>query len=279
MKTYILLFQCRDQKGIVAGVSDFIFRHNGNIVTADQHSTGPQGGDFFIRVEFVIDGDSQEKSVLESDLSAIAAKFKAEFKIYDRDDLLNMGIFVSGPDHCLYDLIYLWRSGEIKVNIPFVASNHETHKQFVEQMGLLFYFVPANKKDRREPELLSIAVKSDFLVLARYMLILSKEFLKAYGKDIINIHHGFLPSFKGASPYKQALKQGVKVIGATSHFVTEKLDEGPIIAQSVEHVSHKDDLESLMRKGKNLEKRSLQDAVSAYVDHRIIKHNEKTVVF
>ena len=279
MRTLILLFGCRDQKGIVAKISDFIFRHDGNIVTADQHSTDPEGGHFFIRVEFVLEQERYTKKDLISAFSDIGKEFGADWNFYDKSETLRMGIFVSEPDHCLVDLLYLWSAGELKVKIPFVLSNFEKHRKLVTGYNIPFYYVPADKENRREQELLSYAVSTDFLVLARYMLILSPDFLKKYNKDIINIHHGFLPFFKGAEPASRALKEGVKVIGATAHFVNSKLDEGPIIAQEVERVSHKDSLDDLIRKGKNLEKRALAGAIASYVDYRIIKYENKTIVF
>jgi len=280
MRTFILLFQCRDQKGIVAGISDFILKHNGNIVTADQHSTDPQGGYFFMRVEFILEEQRYDRKALVSEFSPVAGEFSADWEIFDKSEPLRMGIFVSEPDHCLVDLLYLWSAGELKVKIPFVLSNCEKHRKLVTQHNLPFHYVPANKDNRRESELLAYSLNSsDFLVLARYMLVLSPDFLKKYNKDIINIHHGFLPFFKGADPYGRALKEGVKVIGATSHFVTNQLDEGPIIAQEVQQVSHKDNREDLVRKGRNLENRALALAVSSYIDHRIIKHENKTIVF
>jgi len=277
MKTYILLFQCRDQKGIVAGLTDFIFKQGGNIINADQHSTDPFGGDFFIRIEFLIEAD---KNILGAGLKPLADKFQADFKFFDREEKLRMGLLVSEPGHCLADILYLWQAGELKVDIPFVLSNSPSHKKTVEQYGIPFHFVPANKDDRQENKILELVSKNtDFLVLARYMLVLSENFLKSYAKDIINIHHGFLPPFKGADPYRQALEQGVKVIGATAHFVNEKLDEGPIITQQVEPVTHKDDYALLVRKGRNLEKRALTDAVASYIDYRVIRHLNRTIVF
>ncbi len=276
----ILLFQCRDRKGIVAKISDFIFRHGGNIITADQYSTDPQAGHFFMRVEFQVKDSPCTVASLERALASIAKRFRAQYKIYDRDKRLRMGIMVSAADHCLMDLLYLWRSGELRADIPFVLSNYPRHQEIVEQFNLPFYFIPAHKRDRREKDILSIVCPdSDFLVLARYMLVLSPNFLKKYGKDIINIHHGFLPSFKGADPYRQALEKGVKVIGATAHFVDNKLDAGPIISQEVEYVSHKDDLSSLIRKGRNLEKQALADAVFSYIQRRVIRYANKTIVF
>lgn len=280
MRTFILLFQCQDRKGIVAKISDFILRHEGNIVAADQHSSDPQGGYFFIRVEFILDKDQYAKKDLISAFSPVGKEFDADWNFYDKSENLRMGIFVSEPDHCLVDLLYLWNAGELKVKIPFVLSNCEKHRKVAAGYNIPFYYVPANKDNRREPELFSYAAGStDFLVLARYMLVLSPDFLKKYDRDIINIHHGFLPFFKGADPAGRALEEGVKVIGSTAHFVSNRLDEGPIIAQEVEHVSHKDNREELVRKGKNLEKKALAAAVSSYIDYRIIKHENKTIVF
>jgi len=279
MKTLILLFQCRDKLGIVAKLSDFIFKAGGNIITADQYSTDPEAGYFFIRLEFLI-GQALNKAGLEKGLRVIAKNFQAAFTLYEKEKRLRMGICVSRPGHALAEILYLWREGELNVDIPLVISNFEGHREFVKQYKIPFYFIPASNSDRREAKVLEkLSGKTDFLVLVRYMLVFSKKFLNAYGKDIINIHHGFLPSFKGANPYKQALDNGVKIIGATSHFVTEKLDSGPIISQEVERVSHKDSLEALVRKGKNLEKRALIDAIQAYIDYRVIKHNNKTIVF
>ncbi len=280
MNTYILLFQCRDQRGIVAKISDFVFKYGGNIITADQYSTDFQSGYFFIRLEFVVSAKPGIKVSLEKGLNLIAKSFSAKFSLHDKHKPLRMGILVSQPSHCLAEILYLWKEKELRVEIPFVISNFAGHAECVKQYKIPFYFIPAASKNRKEAELLKLVLeKTDFLALARYMLLLSKSFLNAYGKDIINIHHGFLPSFKGADPYRQALSSGVKVIGATSHFVTEKLDEGPIIAQEVENVSHKDSLADLMRKGKNLEKKALIDAICAYLDYRVIKFNNKTIVF
>jgi formyltetrahydrofolate deformylase len=280
MRKFILLFQCLDQKGIVARISDFIFGHGGNIVTADQYSTDPQGGYFFIRVEFILDKAKYDRNTLADEFLAIGKEFSAQWKIIDKSETLRMGIFVSDADHCLIDLLYLWISGELNVKIPFVLSNSEKHRKLLMQHNIPFYYVPASKENRREAELLSYAAGStDFLVLARYMLVLSPDFLKKYNKDVINIHHGFLPAFKGADPYGRALKEGVKVIGATAHFVNDKLDEGPIISQEVEDVSHKDSRQDLVRKGRNLEKKALANSILSYVDYRIIRYENKTIVF
>jgi formyltetrahydrofolate deformylase len=280
MKTYVLLLQCKDRKGIVAKVTEFIFKSGGNIVTLDQYSSNPEGGYFFMRVEFTLKGVALSKNNLERRFIPVAGIFRAKIALYDKNIPLRMGILVSKPDHCLADILYLYKRQELKVEIPFVVSNFSKHKELVSQYKVPFYFVSSNSKDRKEKEILRIAgISTDFLVLARYMLVLSPVFIKVYAKDIINIHHGFLPSFKGRDPYQQALNKGVKVIGATSHFVNDKLDAGPIISQEVERVSHKDDLKSLVLKGRNLEKRALSDALRAYIEHRVIRFKDKTVIF
>jgi formyltetrahydrofolate deformylase len=279
MKTYILLFRCRDQKGIVAKISQFVLSKNGNMISADQYSTDPENGQLFLRIEFFVPNGLIDLADLEKGFRKIAVSFKAGYKFFNKDNILRMGIFVSKPGHCLFDLLYLWRSGELDVEIPFVASNHDEHRRLVEQFGVPFYYIQSCRNKRCEKELLYLSKEADFLVLARYMLVLSPKFLKSYKGDIINIHHGFLPSFKGPDPYRQALTRGVKIIGATAHFVSEELDAGPIISQAVERVTHKDNLGALKRKGKNLEKRALSDAVLHYVEHRIIRHNNKTIVF
>ncbi|MDD5653862.1 MAG: formyltetrahydrofolate deformylase [Candidatus Omnitrophica bacterium] len=280
MHTFILLFQCQDRLGIVAKISDFILRQGGNIISADQYTTDPQGGFFFMRVEFLLESGGKDQAGLEQDFLPIAKEFNAKWNIYDKLKRLRMGICVSKPGHCLADILYLWKTKELFVDIPFIVSNYAGHQELVEQYKIPFYYLAASREERKESDLLKIiSQQADFLVLARYMLVLSPEFLKGFGRDIINIHHGFLPSFKGAKPYHQALEEGVKVIGATSHFVTEKLDIGPIISQAVEPVSHKDDLDDLVRKGRNLEKKALSEALHAYIDYRVIKHNHKTIVF
>jgi len=278
-KTFVLLFSSADQKGIVARIADLILKEGGNITAADQYTTDPHNGQFFMRVEFTVEDGSISREKLEADFAAVERDFGGKADIYDKARLLRMGVCVSKPDHCLADILYLWRAGDLPVNIPFVISNCEGHRKSVEQYGIPFHYIPATKEDRHEERLLSLVKDSDFLALARYMLVLSEDFLRKYAKDIINIHHGFLPSFKGADPYRQALSEGVKVIGATAHFATGKLDEGPIISQAVEHVSHTDGLADLVRKGKNLEKRALSQALAKYIDYRVIKHANKTIVF
>lgn len=274
------MLQCRDRKGIVAAVSEFILNIGGTILAADQHSTDPLNGVFFMRVEFLVPGqDAPDARSLRDSFAPLAGQLGSEWTIREADERLRCGILVSKPGHCLFELLYLWRSGELPVDLAFVLSNCEGHRRLVEMFSVPFHFIPSGREDRQEGAIRELCGETDFLILARYMLTLSPEFLKGYGKDIINIHHGFLPSFKGAHPYKQAYDQGVKIIGATAHFVTEKLDEGPIITQMVESVTHKDTVVSLTRKGKKLEKHALADAVLKYLEHRIIRHGARTIVF
>jgi formyltetrahydrofolate deformylase len=277
-RAFVLLFQCRDRKGIVAQVSEFILRQGGNIVNASQHSTGLQEGDFFLRVEFILE-QAATAEALSVNFSELARGLNAEFTFYEKGKRRRMGILVSRPGHCLAELLYLWKTGEIAADIPFIAGNFSGHEELAGQYGVPFHFIPARKDGRKEAEILALAAQTDFLVLARYMLVLSAEFLRAYGKDIINIHHGLLPAFQGADPYAQAFACGVKVIGATAHFADEKLDGGPIIAQVVGQVSHEDDAASLARKGRRLERHALAQAVEKYLDYRVIRQAQKTVVF
>jgi len=282
METAVVLIQCPDSKGIVAKVSDFVFQHDCNIISSDQHTTDPEGGRFFMRLEFSFDEGSLSKDEFEGSFGALTESLGASWEVHYRSRRLRMGILCSKQDHCLMDLLYRHHSGELPVDVPLVISNHENARELVEHYGIPFHHIQMTKatKLERETEIVRLVRDStDFLALARYMQILSDGFLGAYDKDIINIHHSFLPSFKGANPYRQAYDRGVKVIGATAHFVTANLDEGPIIEQVVERVSHKDRVPDLMRKGKNLEKAALANAIHAYVEHRIIRFENKTIVF
>jgi len=274
MRVFVLLFQCRDQKGIVAALTEFIQCEGGNIIFLDQYSTSLEGGHFFLRLEFTAEEDIRER------FKDLAARFEADWIFRLKSERLRMGVLVSKPDHCLVELLYRWQSGDLPVEIPYVISNHEHSKALVEHYRIPFYHFPTTKEDRREKEILElVSESSDFLVLARYMQIISKNFLKSYEKDIINIHHSFLPSFAGARPYKQAHDRGVKLIGATAHYVTEILDDGPIIEQMVARVSHRDNEQTLKRKGKNLEKLTLSQAIHDHIEHRVIRDKKRTIVF
>ncbi|GMV91903.1 MAG: formyltetrahydrofolate deformylase [Candidatus Hydrogenedentota bacterium] len=282
MTRTVLLIQCPDKKGIVARVSDFIFRHECNILTSDQHTTDPEGGRYFMRIVFALEEDKVSRESFEQDWGRVAEELGAKWSIHYATETPRVGILVSKQDHCLFDLLYRHRSGEFNVQIPLVISNHEDCRDLVDRYGIPFHYVPVTPetKLKAEQQVLDLVHDTtDFLVLARYMRILSDGFLAAYKKDILNIHHSFLPSFKGADPYRQAYDRGVKIIGATAHFVTPALDEGPIIEQMVERVYYKDTVDDLKRKGRNLEKLALANAIHAYLDHRIIRDAQRTIVF
>lgn len=282
MKKLIISVRCPDQPGIIAHIANTIYHEGGNILQADQHSTSQEKNSaaiFYMRLVFEI----PEKQVfrMEEQLEKLAQKLSGEIKVYHSDTIMRMGILVSKLDHCLADILYRKKIGEFSVEIPLVIGNHRDCEDLAKFYGIPFYFVDMKNrpKEEAEQEILKLVKDTDFLVLARFMQILSKNFLDTYQKDIINIHHSFLPSFKGAHPYRQAFEKGVKVIGATAHFVTEDLDEGPIIEQVVERVTHKDSEADLKRKGRNLEVLALASAIKAYLEHRVIRHGNKTIVF
>lgn len=282
MDTAIALIRCLDRPGIVTGITGLLFEYGCNVTQADQYSHESEDGLFFMRIEFRYDGGGEALERISKGLQQWASVKDAELLIHDGNRKPRMGILVSKHDHCLVDLLYRWRSGEFLVDIPFVVSNHPDLRDEVVPFGIPFHHIPVEKgaKDEAERQLLEIARgSSDFLVLARYMQILTSGFLNSYGRDVINIHHSFLPSFKGADPYRQAYERGVKVIGATAHYVTSDLDEGPIIEQDVLPVSHRDGILDLRRKGKNLEKVALANAVAAHIEHRIIRFANRTIVF
>jgi len=280
MKRYVLLFRCQDQVGVVARISSLITAADCTIVNSDQHSSSFEGGVFFIRVEFCPLKPDWQVKAFRTVFYDRTAEFGAEWQLFDMDRRLRMGVLVSRQDHCLAELLNLWQAGDLLVDIPFVISNHPDHRELVQHYGVSFVHIPADTQDKKESDLLAeVGEQSDFLVLARYMQVLSSVFLADYQKDIINIHHSFLPSFVGANPYKQAYDRGVKLIGATAHFVTEDLDAGPIIAQDVSVVSHRDGIESMVQKGKIMEKVVLAQAVQRYVAHQVIRFENKTIVF
>ncbi len=280
MKKAVLLFESVDCPGIVASIASFISEKKGNIVQADQHST--DSGTFFIRVEFSYEPQLCTIDDLVLGFRVVADEFSANFKIHDYDQKKKMGILVSKFDHCLVDIIYRWKKGELGVDIPFVISNHDDLRGLVESYNIHFYHFPVTKKTKQAQEDKIMALvdeESDFLVLARYMQILSDDLLRKYKRNIINIHHSFLPSFKGADPYRQAYDRGVKIIGATAHYVSADLDEGPIIEQIVSRVSHRDSVDSLKRIGWRLEQDALSVAIKKEVENRIIRYKNKTIVF
>lgn len=280
MPKAVLLLQCPDRPGIVSRLSTLVYEHGGNILTSYQY-TDPDHGRFFIRLEFVFEEAEYPRDSLEQALAAAGQELDAQWDLHYAGRVMRMAVAVSRLDHCLADVLYRVHSGESQVDVPLVVSNHETVRGLAEGYGIPFHHVPVTQETKREQEARMAELlrdASDFLVLARYMQILSGEFLAAYGKDIINIHHSFLPSFKGADPYRQAYDRGVKIIGATAHFATTELDEGPIIAQVVGPVTHKDSVEDLKQKGRDLEKLALAEAIRLYIDHRVIRYRNKTII-
>ena len=278
----ILLISCPDRKGEVAAIADFVFRHHGNILHADEHGD-EESGLFLMRVEF----DPKDFDIPLADFgkhfSPVAEAFAMTWRLAQSSHRPRMIIFVSKYDHCLVDLLYRHQSGELACEIPLIISNHPDNQAVADFYKIPYAIVPVAKenKEAAEKQIHSLIKdhKADFIVLARYMQILSNDFVQRYPQRIINIHHSFLPAFVGARPYHQAFERGVKLIGATSHYVTEVLDDGPIIEQDVVLVSHRDTVEDLIRKGRDLEKVVLSRAVRSHVESRVLVYGNKTVVF
>jgi formyltetrahydrofolate deformylase len=282
-ETAILRIHCPDQRGIVARVTDFIHRNNGNIVALDQHTDRDEGR-FFMRVEWELQNFELERDQIQPAFEfAIATPCKMTWKLHFSDYTPRMGLFVSKMSHCLYDILARYQSGEMRVEIPLVISNHTDLEEVVSKFGIEFVHIPittATKQEQEQKELNILkAHKIDFIVLARYMQILSQSFVNHFPERVINIHHSFLPAFVGAKPYHAAHARGVKIIGATSHYVTTDLDAGPIIDQDVARISHHDNVEKLIQKGRDVEKIVLSRAVMAHVDRKTLVYKNKTVVF
>lgn len=277
-----MLVVCPDQPGIVASVSRFLYEHGANIVQSDQYSMNPEGGRFFIRIEFDLEGLSEKLPQLKDDFSQIAEPFQMEWSITPAAERKRLAIFVSKEDHCLRELLWRWQAGELDAEITMVISNHPDLRPLAESFNLPYYHIPVTKDTKAEAERKQIELvsgKADTIVLARYMQILSPYVIKHFENRIINIHHSFLPAFVGGKPYLQAYNRGVKLIGATAHYVTEELDGGPIIEQDVERVSHRDDVDQLKRIGRHIERIVLAKAVAWHVEDRVIVDGNKTVVF
>jgi formyltetrahydrofolate deformylase len=279
----VLLISCPDQRGLVATVSDFIFRHGGNILHTDEH-TDADSSWFLMRVEFDPAEFDIRLSELAREFQPIAQKFNMDWRLAQPGERKKMAIMVSKYDHCLVDLLYRHRIGELNCDIPLILSNHVDNQPIADFYRIPFVVIPVTKENKCEAEQKQIALlrehQIDFTVLARYMQVLSNEFVATFPHRIINIHHSFLPAFVGAKPYHQAFQRGVKLIGATSHYVTEVLDDGPIIEQDVVRISHRDSVEDLIQKGRDLEKVVLSRAVRWHIDDRVLLYgNRKTVVF
>jgi formyltetrahydrofolate deformylase len=277
-----LLVSCPDRRGIVAALAQVLFGHGANILDADQHSD-VDAGQFFQRIRFDLSELLTDRGTLERAIDEVAQRFSMKVRLSYANRVKRVAIFVSKYDHCLYDLLYRHRSGELRCEIPAIVSNHADLEPLARQFGIPFHVFPitaATKPQVEEKELELIEREAiDLVVMARYMQILSENFCERLAERVINIHHSFLPAFVGGKPYHQAHERGVKLIGATAHYATATLDQGPIIEQDVTRVSHRDSVEDLVRKGRDLEKMVLARAVRAHVQDRIVPFGNRTVVF
>ncbi|WP_420954284.1 formyltetrahydrofolate deformylase [Bacillus haynesii] len=278
-----LLVSCPDQPGIVAAVSSFLFENGANIIESSQYTTDPEGGRFFLRIEFEAEGIREKIEQMKAIFAAVAESFRMTWSMNLASELKRVAIFVSKELHCLNELLWEWQSGNLMAEIAAVISNHEDARETVESLNIPFLYMKANKDIRQEVEKQQLEwleeYRADVIVLARYMQILTPDFVSAHPNKIINIHHSFLPAFIGANPYKRAYERGVKLIGATSHYVTNELDEGPIIEQDIERVDHRDNVEALKNIGRTIERSVLARAVKWHLEDRIIVHGNKTIVF
>lgn len=278
-----LLVKCPDKPGIVSVISTFLHSHDSNIIESSQYSSDPENGTFFIRIEYHCEKLLEKKQQMEKDFQGIAASYSMDYSFNYRVERKRSAIFVSKEPHCLVELLWEWRNGDLDTDIVVVISNHEDARSIVETFGIPFHYIPANKDIRKQVEAEQIHLmeeyKVDLLILARYMQILTPEFVTHFENRIINIHHSFLPAFIGAGPYERAYERGVKLIGATSHYVTNNLDEGPIIEQDVERVDHRDDVIDLKKIGRQIERRVLSRAVKWHLENRVIVQGNKTIVF
>lgn len=278
-----LLVKCPDQSGIVAVVSSFLFNYNANIIESSQYSSDPENGTFFIRIEFHCDNLQAKFNKIEKEFKLIADDYNMSYKLYSLHKRERTAVFVSKELHCLLELLWEWQNGDLNTDIAVVISNHEDARSIVESFGIPFHYIHANKDIRKQVEQEQIRLIEeydvDLLILARYMQILTPDFVNHFENRIINIHHSFLPAFIGANPYERAHTRGVKLIGATSHYVTNDLDEGPIIEQDVERVDHRDTITDLKKIGRQIERRVLTKAVKWHLENRIIVEGNKTIVF
>lgn len=280
--TATLLVTCPDRKGLVAAIADFLYRNDANILHADQHQDA-ENNLFLMRVEWDLSGSALNAANFAEHFSPIAERFDMQWQLKLSQKRPRMAIMVSQYDHCLADLLHRHQSGELACDIPLIISNHLDTQRLAEFHGIPFHHVAVTKETKAEAEARQFALfdehEIDLIVLARYMQILSPDFVKRYPQRIINIHHSFLPAFIGARPYHRAFERGVKLIGATSHYVTEVLDEGPIIEQDIDRISHRDQVEDLIQKGRDLERMVLSRAVRWHIENRILLYANKTVIF
>jgi len=279
--TATLLVSCPDRPGLVAKIANFIYANGGNIIHADQH-TDFTTGLFLTRIEWQLEGFNLPREVIAPAFAAIAKPIEASWQLHFSDSIPRIAIWVTKQDHCLLDLLWRQQAKELTAEIPLIISNHSNLELIAQQFGIDFYHIPVTKETKLEQEARELELIKqydiDLVVLAKYMQILSAEFIAEFPR-VINIHHSFLPAFAGANPYHRAYQRGVKIIGATAHYVTEDLDEGPIIEQEVVHVSHRDTVADLIRKGKDLERLVLARAVRLHLQNRVLVYGNRTVVF
>lgn len=280
--TAILLLSCKDRTGLISRISHFVFERNGNILDLDEH-VDVDDKYFFIRIAWDMRNFSVPEYEVAEAFAPLAKEFNAIWRISFAGKNLRVAIFVSKLDHCLQEILWRQRLGEFSIEIPVIISNHEDLQPLAQQYGIPYHVFPITKENKRGEEEKELALLNekhvDTIVLARYMQILTPCFVDRYPNQIINIHHSFLPAFVGSDPYRQAYDRGVKIIGATSHYVTSELDEGPIIEQDIIRISHKDTVSDLMRKGRDLERLILARALYYHSEHRILVHGKKTIVF
>ncbi len=277
-----MLISCPDGPGIVAAVSQFLYQNGANIVQSDQHSTDPVGGRFFMRIEFDMPNLAERMPELEKQFEEIAQRFQMTWRMAHAGVKKRLAIFATKEDHCLQELLWRWRLGELPTEIVMVVSNHRDLEPLVKPFGIPYYHVPVDKNNREaaeETHLKLLEGKVDTIVLARYMQIIPPRMVQRYRNQIINIHHSFLPAFVGSRPYHQAYERGVKIIGATAHYVTEELDQGPIIEQDVQRVDHRDQVDDLKRIGRDVERIVLARAVRWHLEDRVLVYGNKTIVF
>lgn len=279
--TATLLISCADRPGLVAKFANFIYANGGNIIHADQH-TDFSTGLFLNRLEWQLEGFNLPREAIATAFGAIAKPLDARWQLHFSDTIPRIAIWITKQDHCLLDLLWRWQARELKAEIPLIISNHTALKAIAEQFQIDFYHFPITKENKAEQEAREIELLRQYdiklVILAKYMQILSPDLIAQF-PNIINIHHSFLPAFPGAKPYHRAHARGVKIIGATAHYVTKDLDEGPIIEQEVVHVSHRDTIADFIRKGKDLERSVLSRAVRLHLENRVLTYDNRTVVF
>jgi formyltetrahydrofolate deformylase len=277
-----LLIVCPDGPGIVAAVSQFLFERGANIVTSDQYSTHPEHGTFFMRTAFYLPELDRDRTAFEAEFGVLAQRFAMDWRIAYAHERKQVAMMASREDHCLLDLLWRHRRGELEMDVICVISNHEDLRAEVQALGVPYHHVPVTRATKPQAEaraLELLAGRVDAVILARYMQILSGDFLQRLGCPVLNIHHSFLPAFAGADPYRRAYERGVKLIGATAHYVTEELDAGPIVDQDVQRVAHGYTVDDLVRLGRDLERVVLARAVRSHIDDRVIAHEGRTIVF